>query len=182
MLMTNVVLYLKSWPFWIQPFRWLDILQWHFSTCYILKYDKKKPGLKQVSNTNFLMTNMVLLGNIKTHKFLSCKLYRLFKDCILQETVLILVASILTWGSISGQRQSWPSPTPGAGGRHRESHKKIDGDVEGRHLLGPCQTGSHQTQLPTAGRPGRSVHGHGVVWVLPRFQHQCWPVLGLEEK
>lgn len=102
------------------------------------------------------------------------------EDCVIQEWVSTLAASILTWGSISGQRRSWPSPTPGAEARHQESHKKTDGDVEGWGSSGACQTGSHQRRLPAAGRPGTSVHGHGGAWARRRSQHQCWPVLGRE--
>ena len=102
-------------------------------------------------------------------------------DYMSGDTVLAVVASILTWESISDRRRSWPSPSLGAGARHQESHKKTDGDAEGRHLLGACQTGSHQKQLPTAGRQGTSVHGHGGGWVLRLSQRLCLPVLELEE-
>lgn len=107
---------------------------------------------------------------------------QVFKGHITRKTVLTFVSSILTWGSISGRRRSWPSPTPGEGAHHQESHKRTDGDVEGKHLLRPGQTGSHQKQLPTVGKLGTSVRGHGGGWALRRSQHQCSPVLGLEER
>lgn len=92
-----------------------------------------------------------------------------------------LHGSIHTWGSISGQRLSWPSPTHLVGACHQESHKKTDEDVEERPLLSPCQTVSHQKQLLTARKQGMSVHGHGEGWGLRHSQHQCWPVLGLRD-
>lgn len=122
---------------------------------------------------NFSSTFRAIHSFSKKHNLVMCKL---FEDSTMHGQGFTPVASTLTWGSISGQRRSWPSPTQGAGARRRESRTRTDGDVRG-NLLGPCQTGSHQKRLPTAGRPATSVHGRGGGWVLRRSQRQCWPVL-----
>lgn len=149
------------------------------------KYDQRQRDVTDILLLYINKTFYLLLKpsiHFPKHFLLSCKLSRLQGLYNARDGVVTLVAGILTWGSISGQRWSWPSPTPGAGAHHQESRKKTDANVEGRDLLGACRTGSHQKRPPTAGRPGMSVHGHGGVWVLRRSQHQCWPVLGLEEK